>query len=119
MKLFAINAFESKLSKKYRNTAADLSKPILSLASGDAQIIFKGGNKLIIFLFNFTIDDFKEEVLRLRKSNREVRDMSGDSGSGSSINSSQSLVPMENNRVYIVLAVFAILFGILLGKFLL
>jgi hypothetical protein len=84
-----------------------------------ADNFFVGNTVKLICLCDPIVCVFKEEVLRLRKANREVRDMSGDSGSGSSSISSQSLVPMENNRVYIVLAVFAILFGILLGKFLL
>ncbi|XP_059477623.1 vesicle-associated membrane protein-associated protein B isoform X2 [Neocloeon triangulifer] len=61
----------------------------------------------------------KEEVLRLRKSNREAREHSGDSSIGSGGANAQTLATMENNRVYLVLGIFAVLFGILLGKFLL
>jgi hypothetical protein len=75
----------------------------------------------LIFIYEIKVlivnYDFQEEVLRLRKANRDVREMSSDSAMGS-MSSSQSLV-QENNRVFIVLAVFAVLFGILLGKFLL
>ncbi|CAB3370707.1 Hypothetical predicted protein [Cloeon dipterum] len=61
----------------------------------------------------------KEEVLRLRKATRETREQSGDSAIGGGTANAQTLANMENNRVYLILGIFAVLFGILLGKFLL
>ncbi|XP_065338595.1 vesicle-associated membrane protein-associated protein A-like isoform X4 [Cloeon dipterum] len=61
----------------------------------------------------------KEEVLRLRKATREAREQSGDSAIGGGSANAQTLANMENNRVYLILGIFAVLFGILLGKFLL